>query len=507
MQSHEISAAMPVHNLDIARVFLEIADLLEIEGANPFRIRAYRNAARTVGEYSSELPALLARGEALPKIPGVGADLAAKIAEISATGSCALLQRLRHEVPPTIAELLAIPGLGPKRVRALYHELAIATLADLQSAAQRGAIRALPGFGHKTEQKILDAIARHAQRERRLLRAQARPYAQGLLEFLASVPGVEQVAIAGSYRRGRETVGDLDIVASAAKGCDIGAALALFDDVERVLAQGPTRTSVVLKCGLQVDLRVVEAKAYGAALQYFTGSKAHNIALRKIAQERGLKINEYGVFAGRKYLAGATEAAVYAALDLPYIEPELREDRGEIEAARARHLPRLLQRADLRGDLHLHTKASDGHHDVRSMALAAKALGLEYIAVTDHSQHLRMARGLDAARLLRQIDEIDALQRRENLGIAILKGIEVDILQDGSLDLPAEVLARLDIVIGAVHSHFELPRAQQTARLLRALANPMLDILAHPSGRLIGQREAYAVDMEAVLRSAAARWS
>lgn len=495
---------MPVHNVDIAAIFEQIADLLEIEDANPFRVRAYRRAARSVGECGVELSALVRRGEALPKIPGVGTDLSAKIKEIAATGDCALLQRLRREVPPAVAELLTIPGLGPRRVRTLYHELAVTTPQQLLDAARRGAIRDLPGFGAKTEAKILAAAAHHARQDQRVLRAAAQPHADSLLDYLRGVPGVERADVAGSYRRGRDTVGDLDIVVCAPESADVGFALTAYEDVVEVLAQGPTRSSVVLRNGLQVDLRVVERAAYGAALLYFTGSKAHGIALRRMAQARGLKINEYGLYRGARRLAGAAEADMYAALKLPYIEPELREDRGELEAARAGHLPRLVTLAELRGDLHLHTAASDGHHSVRDMALAAKALGLRYIAVTDHSQRLTMARGLDAARLQRQMDEIDALQRGEKLGITVLKGAEVDILKDGSLDLPDALLMRLDVVIGAVHSHFDLSRAEQTARLLRALEHPALHLLAHPQGRLIGQRDGCDFDWDALLRKAVA---
>jgi len=496
---------MPIHNPDIAKVFHDIADLLEIANADPFRIRAYRNAARTVGECGVELAELVARGEKLPKIPGVGADLSGKIVEICSTGRCEVLAQLQREAPPAIAELLAIPGMGPRRVQALYRELDVTTPEQLLECAQRGAIREIRGFGARAEQKIIDAINRHARRDQRTLRAMARPYVESLLERLRRLPGVERTDAAGSYRRGSDTVGDIDLVVGARSGRAVCEAFAQFDEVGEVLARGRTRASVVLNSGLQVDLRVVETAAYGAALLYFTGSKAHNIALRKIAQGRGLKINEYGIYRDEQRLAGASEAEVYAVLDLPWIAPELREDRGEIDAAGAGRLPVLLERTQLRGDLHMHTRASDGRAGIREMALAAKAMGHEYIAITDHSRRLRVTHGLDVARLRRQIAEIDRLQREEDLGIAVLKGIEVDILRDGSLDLPDSVLSRLDVVIGAVHSHFELPRAEQTERLLRALDNPWVDVLAHPGCRLIGQRPACDFDFQAVLRKAAQR--
>lgn len=496
---------MPIHNPDIARVFQDIADLLEIANADPFRIRAYRNAARTVGECGVELSELVARGEPLPKIPGVGADLAGKITEICSTGQCSALTELRREAPPAIAELLEIPGMGPKRIQTLYRELAVATPQQLLECAQRGAIRELRGFGPRIEQKILEAVSRHAQRPARTLRAMARPYVDSMLARLKALPEVLDAEAAGSYRRGRDTVGDVDIVVCAYAGQAVCQAFAAFDEVAEVLARGRTRASVVLNNELQVDLRVVEPAAYGAALLYFTGSKAHNIALRKIALSRGMKINEYGIYRGERRLAGASEADVYAVLDLPWIAPELREDRGEIAAAYAGRLPHLLERGQLRGDLHMHTRASDGRAGIRAMALAARDLGLEYIAITDHSQRLRVAHGLDVARLRRQAAEIERLQREEDLGIAVLKGIEVDILRDGSLDLPDAALQRLDVVIGAVHSHFDLPRAEQTRRLLRALDHPALDVLAHPGCRLIGQREPCDFDFQAVLRKAAQR--
>jgi len=492
---------MPTHNADIAAVFEEIADRLEIQGANPFRIRAYRNAARMLGELPQEARALLDKGEDLTRLPGIGDDLAAKIREIVETGHCSLLDRLRRELPPAVTELLQIPGLGPKRVKALYHDLEVQTVEQLYRAARDGRIRALPGFGEKTELNILQAVEAHASQTRRFKLAVAAQYADALTAFLRAIPGVEQVTVAGSFRRMRETVGDLDILVTATAGSPVMQRFTAYDEVAEVLSAGTTRASVILKSSLQVDLRVVDATSYGAALCYFTGSKAHNIAIRRIAQHLGLKVNEYGVFRGSERIAGEDEVSVYQSVGLPYIPPELREDRGEIEAAHGGRLPNLVEFADLRGDLHAHTRATDGHDSLREMALAAKALGLQYLAITEHSRHLTVAHGLDPLQLARQCEEIDRLNLEFD-GITLLKGIEVDILEDGSLDLPDEVLGRLDLVIGAVHSQFHLSRAKQTSRILRAMDHPHFSMLAHPSGRLIEQRDPYDVDMLRIIRHA-----
>jgi DNA polymerase (family 10) len=495
---------MPIHNADIALVFGEIADLLEIQGANPFRIRAYRNAARIVGELGRELSRAVAAGEDLTRLPGIGEDLAGKIRELVSTGRCQMLEKLHRDLPPAIGELLHVPGLGPKRVRTLWHELEIQTAEQLCRAARDGRIRALPGFGEKTELNILRAVEARAGHIRRFKLATAAQYADALAAHLRQVPGVDQVAVAGSFRRARETVGDVDILVTAQAGSRVMDRFTGYDEVTEVLSAGPTRASVLLRCGLQVDLRVVEAASYGAALCYFTGSKAHNIVIRRLGQEMGLKINEYGVFRGSTRIAGETEESVYAAVGLPWIPPELREDRGEIEAARAGRLPRLVELADLRGDLHAHTKATDGHDTLREMALAARARGLSYLAITEHSRRLAMAHGLDPQRLARQCDEIDRLNATLE-GIVLLKGIEVDILEDGTLDLPDSALAQLDLVVGAIHSRFDLPRSRQTERILRAMDNPHFTILAHPTGRMIESRPPYDVDMLRIVRQARAR--
>lgn len=498
---------MPVHNADIAAIFEEIADLLEIRDDNPFRVRAYRNAARMAGGYGRELKTLIDSGAALPKIPGIGADLAAKIHEIVTTGHCAMLDTLRKQMPPEITELLKVPGLGPKRVQALNRELGVSTIAQLDAAVHAGQVHDIPGFGIKTEQQIqqaLDALAAQAGHSAGFMRPLATQYAQALVAYLKRVPGVDQVTVAGSYRRMKETVGDLDILVTAAADSALMARFIAYGEVKTVLAHGETRSSVVLHNGLQVDLRLVPAESYGAALHYFTGSKAHNIAIRRIAQELGLKINEYGVFRGAQRIAGDTEESVFAAVGLPFIVPELREDRGEIQAARAGRLPQLITRADLRGDLHVHTRASDGHNTIQEMARAAQQQGLEYIAITDHSRRLTVAHGLDPQQLLRQIDEIDRINAG-SAGIAILKGIEVDILEDGTLDLPDSVLQHLDLVIAAVHSKLDLPRQRQTERLLRALDQRHVDILAHPTNRLLGERGPSEIDMLRIMRKAKSR--
>ena len=495
---------MTVSNAEIAAVLEEVADILELEAANPFRIRAYRNAARTLQAFAPDIASLLASGQALPKLPGIGEDLAGKIGEIASTGSCALLQRLRGEVPAGLRELLKVSGLGPRRVARLWHELGIQTPAELQQAARSGQIRQLHGFGEGSEEKLLQSVELLLHTPQRWLLSRVAPIAERLLDALREVPGVIEVATAGSLRRCRDTVGDLDILVSARRGSPVIQRLTGDAQVASVLAAGTTRASVRLHSGLQVDLRLLSPQAWGAGLLYLTGSKAHNIALRRLAQERGLKISEYGLYRGRQRLAGDSEAAIYQALGLPWIAPELREARGEIEAAQAGTLPQLVELGDLRGDLHAHTRASDGRNGLEEMALAAQAAGLEYLAITDHSRHLAITHGLDADGLARQIDEIDALNERLS-GITLLKGIEVDILEDGSLDLPDSILGRLDLVVGALHSAFTLTREQQTRRLLRALEHPHFSILAHPSGRLLGERPPINCDYSALIAAARER--
>ena len=496
-------AAMPVHNQDIAAVFDEMADLLELRQDNPFRIRAYRRAAQTVRGQPRELRDAVAEGRDLKKLPGIGEDLAAKIVEILETGHCAALEKLRKQVPPGLEDLLHLPGLGPGRVRQLRKELRITSLAGLRSAIEKGRLQQLKGFGPKLEARIAEALDNPVTGGR-TLRTVAAQYARSLVDHLQQVGGVRQIEIAGSYRRGRATVGDLDLLVAASKPAAVMQAFTSYDEVASVLAAGTTRSSVRLASGLQVDLRIVPRASYGAALHYFTGSKAHNIHVRRLGQRKGLKINEYGVFKGRQRVAGATEKSVFASIGLPWIEPELREDRGEIEAARAQRLPKLLRREDLRGDLHSHTDATDGTAPLGEMVRAAREAGLDYLAVTDHSRYLGAYRGLDADRLARQCAAIDALNERLK-GITLLKGIEVDVLEDGSLALSDKALAPLDLVVGAVHSHFGLSRRKQTDRLLRAIESPRFSILAHPTARLIGERTPIDIDLERVIGACARR--
>lgn len=495
---------MPIHNAAIAAIFDEIADLLEIEEANPFRIRAYRNASRTLQGLSDEAQSMVEQGADLTELPGIGKDLAAKITEIVATGRCQALEKLRKGTPAGLTELLQIPGLGPKRVHALYHELDIHTPEQLFRAARDGRLRQLHGFGEKTEARILETMALHVQQSTRIKRSLATQYAQPLVEYLQRASGIKEVTVAGSIRRCMDTVGDLDILVTAAHSAPVMDHFVAYDEIGEVVAKGQTRATVILRSGLQVDLRVVPQASYGAALHYFTGSKAHNIAIRRRAQQRGLKINEYGVYKDEKQIAGETEESVFKAVGLPWIPPELREYRGEIEAAERGKLPKLIELDDLKGDLHAHTKATDGHNSLEEMAAAAKARGWSYLAITEHSRRLTMVHGLDETRLLKQIDEIDQLNEQLH-GITLLKGIEVDILEDGSLDLPDSVLAKLDLVIGAVHSKFNLSRVKQTERIVKAMEHPHFTMLAHPTGRLLQMREPYDVDMPRIIKQARQR--
>lgn len=491
---------MPVQNAEVAAMFDQAAELLEIKGDNPFRSRAYRRAARVVERLPKSLANLIKAGEDLSELPGIGKDLAAKIAAIVATSRFDLLDRLKRELPGDLGEIAALPGLGPKRVKLLYDKLHVRSLADLRRVIKAGRLRDLRGFGAKSQEKLAAALAK-PQAEKRFKLPVAEAEAAALVDHLRSAALNGQVMVAGSYRRRRDTVGDLDLLMVAGGGAAAGTKLTRYDNVADVLAQGETRTTVVLRSGLQVDLRVVPQESYGAALMYFTGSKAHNIALRALAGERGWKLNEYGLFDGSRRIAGANEEEVYKKLGLAFVPPEMREDRGEIALAKAKRLPKLISVDDLRGDLHVHSNWSDGTAPIADMAKAAKARGYSYIAVTDHSRHVTIAHGLDPARLSRQIDEIDRLNAKL-VGLTVLKGAEVDILADGSLDLPDKVLARLDLVVAAVHYKFDLSRKAQTERIIRALDNPYVSILAHPTGRLIGERGPYAIDLEALCAAA-----
>ncbi len=492
-------------NSGIARILREIADLLEIKNDNPFKIRAYRNGADIVANHPHALAQLDA--PALREIPGIGKDLAARIREIADTGGAEFHRELVAEFPPTVLDLLHLQGVGPKTVATLYRELDVRTLDDLERAAGDGRIRALRGMGVKKEALILKALEEHKRHAGRHLLPDAHEAAAALAAFLRARAPQAEILPVGSVRRGCDTCGDLDILAS-------GADAALMDDfagyplVERVLGRGETKSSVLLSSsqggGFQADLRLVPRESRGAAMQYFTGSKAHNIILRDRAIGLGLKLNEYGLFTtvDNTRIAGADEEEIYRALGLDWTPPELREARGEVEAAAAHALPRLLDRAELRGDLHTHSTATDGKDDVPAMAEAAREAGLEYIAITDHSKALAMANGLDETRALDHAERIRAADRASS-PVRLLAGIECDIRADGSLDLADECLAALDLVVASVHSAFNQDRQQMTDRLLRALENPHVDILGHPTGRLILRREPYPFDVEAVVDAAA----
>ncbi len=491
-----------MQNPEIGHIFRRLAAMLEMKGENPFRVRAYREAARTVEGLASPIAAMVEAGADLTELPGIGKDLAGKIADLVHTGSMELYEKLKREIPVEVADLTELQGLGPKRVKILFDRLHVRNRDDLEEAARAGKVRELPGLGETVEKNILKALETAKSAAGRTLLAGAWTVAQALAQHVRAARGVERVEVAGSFRRRRETVGDLDILAIGPPSPDIMEHFTRHRDVTEVLAQGDTKSSVRLRNGLQVDLRLVPEDSFGACLLYFTGSKEHNIELRKMAQDRGLKINEYGVFRGEKRVAGRTEQEVYKTLGLPYIEPELREAKGEIDAALQGKLPRLVEEKDLRADLHIHTNRTDGKHSLREMVEAARKRGYEYCAITDHSKALRMTGGFDEARVRRSVEEI-AEVRRQVKGIDVLHGMEVDILADGALDLDDETLDLLDLVIVAIHSRFEMPGPQITERVLKALANPRVQVLGHPTGRLIGTRGPYAVDLEKVADFAA----
>ena len=495
---------MSVHNTEIAEMFSRLAELLEIQGANPFRIRAYRKAAQTIEGLPHSVASMLAEGSDLSDLPGIGEDLAAKIQEIVETGHLSLLDQVSSQLPGQLADLAKISTLGPKRVKMLYDTLGIQDLKGLAKAARSGKIRELHGFGPKTEEKILAETDKRSGTEQRIKISTAEEFAEPILDYLKSAKGVKDAIIAGSYRRRKDTIGDLDILVTCTQAKTMMDHFVAYEEVETVVSKGQTRATVILRSGLQVDLRVVPEESYGAALQYFTGSKAHNIAVRSLAVKKGLKINEYGVFRGETRIAGRTEKEVYAQVGLPYLEPELRENWGEVEAGLHHALPHLVTLNDIRGDLHVHSKASDGHSTIYDMALAAQSKGYNYLAICDHSQRVTIAHGLDAKRLTSQIEEIDRLNQTLK-GFDILKGAEVDILEDGSLDLSDELLQRLDLTVCAIHYKFNLPRAKQTERIIRAMDHPAFSILAHPTGRMINEREPYEIDMEQIMAAALER--
>lgn len=506
-----------MENQKVARIFKETAEILELKGENRFRYLAYQRAAQTIEGLNVDVRTIYDRGAErlgggpaaeFEKIPGIGKDLAAKIVEILETGKCLMHQGLLAGFDKGILELLTIRGLGPKKVRKFFEALGIDSVAKLKAAAENGDIAKLPSMGEKSQAEILKALEEHAKHRERIILHAAVLMAEEMVVYMKRCPVVKHCEYAGSCRRGKETIGDIDILATGSDHTKIIEHFVKHRQVEKILAQGDTKASVLLEEGIQVDLRVVDEACFGAALQYFTGSKEHNVHTRKLAISKGLKISEYGVFEVRKdgkegkRIAGKTEEEVYKALGLPTFIPELRRDEGEIEAGLKGQLPEPIELSDIRGDLHVHTTYSDGENSLETMVMAAMDLGYEYVAISDHSPAVRVANGMNEARLLDYLAAIDALNAKCK-PFKILKSSEVDILEDGSLDYPDELLKKLDLVNASVHSKFNLPAAVQTARIVKALSNPHVTILSHPTGQIIKQREPYAVDLVAVARAAA----
>jgi len=491
-------------NADIAVLFNEIADFLEIKGENPFRIRAYRRAAQAMEGLAEDVTAIAAR-EGLLEIPGIGKDLAAKIQEHLQRGRVEYLDQLRKEIPPGVVDLMRIHGVGPKTAKLLYEQVGVDSVAKLEELATAHKLSGLPGIQVKTEENILKGIAVWKTGRERMPLGSALPLAETILQTLQALKETDQIALAGSVRRRRETVKDIDILVTSKRPARIMEVFVGLPNVADIVAQGDTKSSIRVREGIQVDLRVVEPACFGAALQYFTGSKQHNIRVRELAQRRGLKVSEYGVFDDEtnRRLAGATEEEVYRAVGLPFIPPEIREDAGEIEAAVDGRLPGLIELDDVQGDLQLHTTWSDGAHSLAELAAAVRAKGYRYMALTDHSRSATVAGGMDETRALQMIAEVRALQERLK-DFRVFAGCEVDIRADGSLDFPDEIVAQLDLVQVSIHSRFKMSRDDMTARIVRAVKHPLVHILGHPTGRLLGERAPYEVDMEAILQAAKA---
>ncbi len=494
-------------NAQIANTLEQLADLMEFQGANAFRIRAYRSGSRAIRNRTQSVAQLVNDDPTeLNAIDGVGKSVAEKCTILVQTGALPQLTSLLEEIPESVLTLLRIPGLGPKKAAVIYNELGISTLDQLKLACETQQVRSLKGFGPKTEEAILKGMSIAEAAGKRIYWSEADKIVAALRAHLRACPAVEQLEFAGSYRRGKETVGDLDALVVSADHDQVMDCLGQFENVAETMVRGATKMSVRLTSGLQIDLRVVPPESFGAALQYFTGSKEHNVVLRGRAKQRGLKINEYGVFQmdgeAQTYVAGATEADVYRALELPVIDPELREAREEFQWADAREMPELVSLSDMQGDLHMHTTETDGLATLEEMVAAARQRGLQYIAITDHSQRVSMARGLDPKRLLKQWAEIDHLNQACDDAFLVLKGIEVDILEKGGLDLPDDILAQGDWVVASVHYGQRQSRQQITERILEAVENPYVAAIAHPTGRLINRRDPYEVDLEAVLRAA-----
>jgi DNA polymerase (family 10) len=491
-----------MENVEIARIFSEMADLAEIVGEDSFKIRSWRRVVRAL-EGLPERAETMLRAATLLDVPGIGKGTVKRIKEIVETGDCEDHRGLIARLPMGLLEVIRIPGVGPKSAKLFYEQLDVTDVDLLEAAAMEGRIRVLEGMGAKKQENILKGIRQYRMSQGRFKLTKAYPYAEEIADALSRVPEVENVDLAGSVRRRKETVGDLDILVASTEPLPVMEAFVSLPGVDEVILQGETKTSVRLKSGIQVDLRVLEPESYGAALHYFTGSKEHNIAIRDRGKRQGLKISEYGVFreVDGTQIGGRDEAEVFRAVGLPFIPPELREDRGEIEAAETGQLPDLIEEDDLRGDLHCHSSDTDGAHTVRQMAEAAAARGYEYLAITNHSKAVTVARGMDEDRLLRHMEEIDRVNASVDR-ITILKGIEVDILAGGGLDLEAELLRKLDVVVASVHSYMAMPRDEMTARIISAFDTGLVSVFGHPTGRLLTERPPYEVDMEAVMSAA-----
>ena len=487
-------------NKEIAEIFQKVAALLEIKGENPYRVRAYQKAAQTIESLTKDIEEL-AKQDRLERLPGIGKDLAQNIKEVLNTGTLPLYEELKREIPPVLLTFLEIPGLGPKKVKVLYEKLGITSIEELEKACKTHKIAKLPGFGWKTEENIIKGIKLFKEKRGRRPLGEVLPIAEEIIEILKKESPVEQISVAGSIRRRKETVKDIDILITSKKPIEVMKKVTEIYLVDEVIVFGETKTSVRLKTGIQMDIRVVEPESWGAALAYFTGSKAHNIRVRELALEKGLKINEYGVFKGEKRIAGRTEEEIYECIGLPFIPPELREDRGEIEAALQGKLPKLVEYDEIKGDGHLHSKYSDGSASLEEIVAKAEALGLSWIAVCDHSQSLKVAGGLSIEDLFKKKRHIEEINKRSHK-VKLIFGSEVDILSDGSLDYPDEVLKEIEFVIAAIHTGFQQDEKQLTHRIVSALKHPLVHAIAHPTGRVLGERPPYALNLSEVLEVA-----
>jgi len=492
-----------MQNAEIARLLSDVADLLEISAGNPFKVRAYRNAARTVADHSDPIAELVSGGEFdLTDLPGIGGGIAKEITALVETGTLPQRQQLAATVPPGLLELLRIPGLGPKRVKLFHEQLKVNSARDLKDALEKGKIAKLPGFGPKLLEKIREGVSGPAvTTQKRMVLHEAEQYARAIVEYLKAGGGIDAIDVAGSFRRRKETIGDLDIVVSCMNPGAVIARFGKFGEVTHVASQGDTRSTVLLSSGLQVDLRVVEPAAFGAAMQYFTGSQAHNIELRKVALAKELKLNEYGVYRGSKCIAGRTETEVYGVLGLDWIPPELREGRNEIALAREHKLPALVTLEEIRGDLQMHTDASDGKATLAEMVEGSRSLGYAYVAITDHSPRMSMA-GQTPAEIRAQWKQIDQLNKGMR-GFRILKSVEMDILESGKLDLPDDLLAEADYVVATIHYGLKQSERQLTDRLLAAIESRWVDAIGHPTGRIVPVRPSYPLDFDVVAKAAA----